>query len=56
MILSGILATFFGLETEDFSAKKKDKHQNRAFYWGNKSIMGKSHAEINSFQYPPTVS
>ena len=35
---------------------QKKKHYNRAFYWGKQKHNVKSHAEINSFQYPPTLS
>ena len=40
-------------KTEDLTAKKSITIEH--FIGGNKRIMCKSHAEINSFQYPPTL-
>ena len=42
-------------EDRGFKCKKKSITIEHSLE-GNKSIMGKSNAEINSFQYPPTLS
>jgi len=57
-VLSRIFSDFFvtGKPSILKFVEKTELKEREAFQCGNKSIMHKSPAEINSFQYQPTVT